>query len=122
VLALSPSQRARFIEGFLCAEGWVSNTPTGTKLRRFIQADGPKQDAMALAIYLAGHFPRLHRIPASGQARAKADIRITRPDVGGERLVREELDPGPVWCATTGLGSWTAMQDGQVFLTGSSLA
>ena len=49
-------------------------------------------------------------------------IRLTAPTIGGPSRRSFVTDAGyqDVWCVTTGLGSWTAEQDGQLFLTGNS--
>jgi hypothetical protein len=52
--------------------------------------------------------------------RDRARILLARPFASGQSLVKSDAGRAPVWCVTTGLGTWTAQQDGQVFLTGNS--
>jgi hypothetical protein len=109
-LSLSPKQRTAFMEAVWKAEGWTHRTPTGTTIRAISQTDGPKRDAILLVAYLEGYFAR----------RCRRRNLLTRPWVGGERLQRDAAGEQPVWCVATELGSWTALQAGQVFLTGDS--
>lgn len=124
VLAMSNEQREQLIEGFFGAEGWESKVyDTPVTQRRFAQAVGEKQDALVLAVYLLGHRPRVHRRHStSPRGRDIATTIPSRPWIGGETLAktRKEIGTEPVWCVTTELASWTADQDGQVFLTGNS--
>jgi hypothetical protein len=116
VLGMSAGQRRAWLDAFIDAEGhrdgeYVSVT----------QAHGPLLEAAHLAIYLCGYRPRLKEIARQDPAWSPtAWISAGRPVVSGSFLKREDAGRGAVWCVTTELGSWTAEQDGQLFLTGNS--
>jgi hypothetical protein len=121
VLSLSPSQREAFLRGVFGAEGCLDRGH-----RVYTQADGPQQDSIAVALYLSGKRPAMrHWSDSSRRSLGKtcspgANIGETSPFIGGGAIRREACDPAPVWCVSTELGSWTARQSGQVFLTGNS--
>jgi DNA-binding transcriptional regulator YhcF (GntR family) len=108
VLAMSSSQRSAFLSGLLAADGCLHD---GTWT--LCQNEGPVLEAGMLAAYLCGSY--VHLTDSGGQKHAV----LGRQFVGHlER--REDAGTAPVWCVTTELGSWTARQSGQVFLTGNS--
>lgn len=116
VLQMSAEQRRAWLDAFTDAEGhrvgeYVSVT----------QAHGPVLEAAHLAIYLCGYRPRREEIPRQEEHWSlTARISAGRPVVSGSFLEKRDAGRGPVWCVTTELGSWTAEQDGQFFLTGNS--
>lgn len=111
VLAMSSDQRAAFVAGLLEADGHLAPDDVWT----FCQNEGPVLRAFLLAAYLGGNW--CHVTDSAGQKH----VRLGSPYVGsGSGFHREELERQAVWCVTTELGSWTAAQDGQVFLTGNS--
>lgn len=116
VLGMSTAQRRAWLDAFIDAEGhrdgdYVSVT----------QAHGPLLEAAHLAIYLCGYRPRRMERPRENEAWSPtAQISAGRPVVSGSFLNKEDAGHGPVCCVTTELGSWTAEQDSQIFLTGSS--
>jgi phage-related protein len=111
VLRMSAEQRDAWLGAMIAAEG--SHTPGKTVV---YQNDGPVADAIELAIYLSGQRP------ARSKAHSGWAIGITAPHVGGpsRRGFREPAGHEDVWCVTTTLGTWTARQEGHVFLTGNS--
>jgi hypothetical protein len=112
VLAMSDTQREAWLNAIIAAEGNRSATRTV-----IYQNDGPVADAIELAVHLSGKRP--------GRTKAREGhwaIRVAMPHIGGlgrNRLL-EPAGPQDVWCVTTELGTWTAQQDGHVFLTGNS--
>jgi hypothetical protein len=130
VLSLNAEQRKAFLRGVFGAEGY--QVPDGTVNGRparghqiYSQADGPQQDAIVLALYLDGYRPSMHRWSDASRrglgSRDGANIGQTKPFVSAARTRREDAGHGSVWCPTTGLGTWTARQGAQVFLTGNSV-
>lgn len=125
VLALSPDQRAAWLDSMIDAEG---NRMTGQSRNRawefvrIAQVDGPLQDAIRLAVYLEGWRPTFSRFKrVEPQHRPAGQVGMARPHVAPSMfLPHEVLERQPVWCVTTELGTWTARQDHQVFLTGNS--
>ena len=115
VLAMSDEQRAAWLTAIIAAEGHRSGNRTVV-----YQNDGPVADAIELAIYLSGQRPGRTKDGRNGAFRWS--IRPASPYVGGMNRRRFIEDAGvqEVWCPTTELGTWTANQDGQVFLTGNS--
>ena len=123
VLAMSTAQRAAWLDGVVDAERTRDMQPGHTRPRAVIsETEGPFREAIKLAVYLSGA-----RAPG-GPLRGKEpwspcfQIGIGIPIVPGRSLVREDAGFGPVWCLSTVLGSWTAEQDGHIFLTGNSNA
>jgi SLT domain-containing protein len=118
VLAMSASQRRAWLDAFIDAEGHRE----GGHVTVF-QTYGPVLDAAQLAVYLCGYRPRVKdKTVATPGWSPSAAISLNRPVVSGSYLTREDAGTGDVWCVTTELGTWTAEQDGQVFLTGNSNA
>jgi hypothetical protein len=115
VLAMSPAQREAWLEAIIASEGTCEGTKT-----TIYQDDGPIADAIELAIYLSGKRPSRTR---DSRGEGNWAIRITAPTIGGPQRSSFMTEAGHqnVWSAITDLGSWTAEQDGQVFLTGNSL-
>jgi len=135
VLSLSPAQREAFMRGVFGAEGSLAGDGGGFGAARgtyaltrvYRQNDGPQQDAIVLSIYLSGHRPGISEVDRRGSTvgrwtvtKLAADIRETKPFIGGEKIRRDDAGRAPVWCVTTGLGTWTARQGRQVMLTGNS--
>jgi hypothetical protein len=138
LLSLSAGQRETFMRGVFGAEGSLSGGATfhnagdfsgqayaRTKVYR--QNDGPKQEAIILGVYLCGMRPGISERDNRGQTVGRwtdttvsADIRETKPFIGGEKIRREDAGRGRVWCPQTELGSWTMRQGRQVMLTGNS--
>ncbi len=132
VLSLSESQREAFLRGVFGAEGTRrpegpikgEGSYPGTKV--YSQADGPKQDAIVLAVYLSGLRPGIRARTGNASAlgcespRTVAVISETKPFIGGQSIKREDVGRDAVWCVTTGLGTWTMRQGRQAMLTGNS--
>jgi hypothetical protein len=127
VLSLSPSQRETFLRGVFGAEGhqdapreaFGRGPYPGQKV--YAQADGPPQDAITLAVYLSGKRPSIHSMAPNPLAKRQAAlIGERKPFKDGKTVHRKAAGHGPVWCPTTGLGTWTARQGRQVFLMGNS--
>lgn len=132
VLSLSSSQRESFLRGVFGAEGSLAGNGTFKgvsgypRTKAYAQADGSKQEAIILAIYLSGLRPGITPWGGGKSAnlgcaspRLGADIRETKPFIGGERVRRESVGRAPVFTITTGLGTWTMRQGRQVTLTAS---
>ena len=115
VLAMSPDQRAAWLTSIIDAEG---NAVGGYVM--ITQNDGPLSGAIQLAVYLEGHRPnkRVHQ-RVNGVLSWKIGLGNPHASVGRFQP-HQVLERQPVWCVSTTLGSWTAQQDGQVFLTGNS--
>jgi SLT domain-containing protein len=122
VLGMSAEQRAAWLEAMIAGEGHVEMKPGYTKPQvSLTQTVGPVHDAIVLAAYLEGHRPRVLPHTRDHETWTDSDsIHLNTPVVTGAYLHREDAGRGPVWCVTTELGSWTAEEDGHVFLTGNS--
>jgi len=136
VLSLSPTQREAFLRGVHGADGGYAGDGEGfgdrgyhgyARTKVYYQNDGPQQEAIILAIYLSGYRPGIQVKNNSGKkigrwtvSTTHAVISETRPFIGGEKVRREQIENAPVWCVTTGLGSWTMRQGRNVMLTGNS--
>ena len=139
VLAMSTAQRAAWLDGVVDAERTRDTQPGHARPRVVIsQTEGPLREAIKLAVYLSGGpASGASGGAASGASGARASggplrgkdqwspcfqVGIGIPIVTGSSLVRADAGRGPVWCLSTVLGSWTAEQDGHIFLTGNSNA
>jgi len=122
VLAMSSGQREAWLEAITDAEGHRSFKPGYSKPQVVLtQTLGPVHDAMILAAYLSGYRPRVLPHTRDHERWSDSDgIHLNNPIVTGAFLKKEDVVHGPVWCVTTELGSWTAEEDGHVFLTGNS--
>jgi hypothetical protein len=128
VLALSPEQRTAWLEVMIDGEGNLQSNgevadAEGRAFVRISQADGPLQDAIAVAVYLSGWRPSYNRLRRCEDHHAPAGhVNLCRPHVAPsmfeEPRVRADAD---VWCVTTKFGTWTARQGGLVFLTGNTI-
>lgn len=123
VLAMSTEQRAAWLDAMIDAEGTrePGRSPASKERVLISQTYGPILDAIVLAVYLSGRRPRVlnNKVDTPGWS-PSALVGVNIPYVTGSYLHKEDAGRGPVWCVTTELGSWTAQEDGHVFLTGNS--
>jgi hypothetical protein len=130
VLSLSESQRESFLRGVFGAEGTrrrdgpIKGQGSYPSVKTYSRADGSKQDAIVLAIYLSGMRPGIHvrtgnaAVLGCESPRTIAVISETKPFIGGQSIKREDAGRSAVWCVTTDLGTWTMRMGRQVMLTG----
>jgi TP901 family phage tail tape measure protein len=118
VLGMSSSQRDRWLEG-VQADGTKQG---GHQI--VYQCDGPVAEAVRLAGYLSGNRVSAGSLAKDEENWAHCNVfGLCKPYIqAGCGYSVEEVEPADVWCVTTDLGTWTAEQDGQVFLTGNSNA
>ncbi|MWA08728.1 peptidoglycan DD-metalloendopeptidase family protein [Streptomyces sp. BA2] len=133
VLAMSTEQREAWLNAIIKAEGHVSAAHGERKpVTQISQKAGPLADAIVLAVYLSGQRPSVYVSTRTGGRRGTVPvwtITLTSPHLGEPRKVvggkevwkDESMGVQPVWCVTTELGTWTARQEENVFLTGNSL-
>ena len=125
VLALSPDQRAAWLDSMIDAEGNRQVHEKGGEFVRIAQVDGPMQDAIKLAVFLEGYRPTYARLTRhSDRHQPAGSVGMARPHVVPSMFnPHEVLERQPVWCVTTELGTWTT-RGGDVlpFLTGNSNA
>jgi WXG100 family type VII secretion target len=123
VLAMSAEQRAAWLGAVIDAAGTRSLRPGYARPRAVIhQAGGPLLDAIKLAVYLSGARPSAGILSGKDQWAPCFAVGINKPVVTSLFLCREDAGRGPAWCVKTELGSWTAEQNGHIFLTGNSNA
>lgn len=124
VLAMSTEQREAWFQGVVDAEGSQNMQPGYSKPHVTVsQTLGPVHDAIGLAAYLEGHRPRvLAALRGHDSWTDCDDVALNNPIITGASLQREDAGTGEVWCVTTELGSWTADDNGHMFLTGNSNA
>jgi DNA polymerase I-like protein with 3'-5' exonuclease and polymerase domains len=74
--------------------------------------------------YLTGHLPRVTVRQPNGKGWQKQPIEVIRHGkrtfFTGNRTTLEQVGIQPVWCVSTGLGSWTMRQGRTPMLTGNS--
>lgn len=122
VLAMSTEQREAWLAAVIKAEGHISKPkrPGSSSTTQISQRPGEFADAIVLAVYMAGYRPSMYL----NEKTNVLAITLTSYGMGiGRKGVHVDEPAGEkeVWCVTTGLGTWTAQQDGNVFLTGNSL-
>lgn len=111
VILMSHSQRESFIRGLLLADGYQDKNGCWM----LAQNEGIVLESAILAMYLTGHYA--HKVNSGGQKHVQVSTAFIKPK---GHLVIEDAGFGEVWCVETELGSWSAYQNGQVFLTGNS--
>jgi hypothetical protein len=118
LLAMSALQRVAWLDAIIAAEG--HRFPNGSI--QVSQCEGPLAEAIMLAIYLSGSTASIYK--DARYERVCLTIGITRNRLGRADHRGAFCEPAgrvEVWCVTTKLGTWTAEQDGHVFLTGNSV-
>jgi hypothetical protein len=125
VFSLSPSQRAAFVRGFLSADGTRDTRTQDDKLGyAAFQVSGPVAEGIKVAAYLEGYRPdtRVKTEFDDGRfgAQPMEHIGFRMPVVRGRNLPVVARRTADVWCPTTTLGTWTARQGEEIFLTGNS--
>jgi SLT domain-containing protein len=125
VLRLSPDQRALWLAAMIDAEGhrMPGKRPGHSEFVRIAQAVGPMQDAIRLAVYLEGWRPTYSENSARRNGYQPAGVvGMAKPHVAPVTFHDPvDLPRQTVWCVKTGLETWTAELDGQVFLTGNTI-
>src|SRR6266852_6141780 len=89
----------------------------------FVKGDTWRAEFYAILLYLNGETPVTKIRDAEHSAWQKEDcwsVSRTKPVMTCQRLTREDLPRQPVWCVTTGLGTWTMRQGHAVVLTGNT--
>ena len=133
VLALSPDQRAAWLDSMIDAEGHrqteipVSGASRGAggEFVRIAQVNGPLQDAIKLAVFLEGYRPTFSALSAESKGyKPSGHVGMARPHIAPSMFAPHEvLERQPVWFITTELGTWTTKGDDDLpFLTGNSNA
>ena len=111
-LRLSASQRVAMLEAMRRADG-----------DPFTKGHAGKHEMYAVLTYLEGGSPRTWWEGPDRSGWSKKPVGKTRTLRDRWTMQRTQWEDAPtqrVWCPTTGLGSWTARQNGRVFLTGNS--
>jgi hypothetical protein len=117
VLRLGTGQRAAFFQACMDAEGFHDSKG----YPRISQNEGPVLDAIKLAATLEGYYVREHTVKRDPRGNAPHSVLVlSRPKVGGTRLRKTPAGSAPVWCVTTGNGTWLMRQNGRIMLTGNS--
>src|SRR5882762_2676394 len=114
ILGLSIEQRSAWLAAMIDAEGHSIGQNGDRGHTTITQNNGEMQDAIKLAVYLEGFKPSR---TAHGESAGR--IGMTVPYISKFQITKL-LERQDVWCVTTELGSWTAEQDGRIFLTGNS--
>lgn len=125
VLNLSVTQRAAFVRGFLAADGTRDPRTQDERLGyAAFQVSGPVAEAIKVAAYLEGYRPdtnvRTEFGPDRFGTQPMEHIGFRTPIVKSRHMKRVAVRQADVWCPTTTLGTWTARQGEEIFLTGNS--
>lgn len=114
VLMMSSEQRKEWLKAIEFAEG------DGIHI---YQCEGPIKDAIKIALYLEGKRASESKLKKDHENwTACYSIKGCRPVFGRFNRKISTLDMQPVWCVSTEIGTWTAVQHGMIFLTGNSNA
>lgn len=121
VLAMSAEQRCAWLDAIKRSEGYRD---PGGRYEQISQCEDEVAEAIKLAVYLDGKRPSVYRNDRTaepGRRSVELTIGVTDPRIGMRLAQARHVGIAAVWCVRTALGSWTARQDGKVFLTGNSL-
>lgn len=125
VLSLTPDQRHSFLDAIIDAEGhrMPGREAAYSEFVRIAQVNGPVQDAIKLAVYLEGYRPTFSANSAERNGFQPAGVvGMAKPYVAPSTFDDVQVLPNQtVWCVKTDLETWTARQDGQIFLTGNTI-
>jgi len=118
VLHMSSDQRKAWLNAVFLAEGSANDHGS----RSISQNDGPLLEAVKVAIYLEGYRPSINRRKEADRQH-EARVAFIKPMlmVRNPGFFYEDAGEQEVWCVTTGLGSFTAEQNGHIHLTANSL-
>lgn len=118
ILSLSSKQRSAWLQVMIDAEGHSEDNFT-----RIAQINGPLQDAIALAVYLEGYRPTFNEDASERNGfKPAGSVGMARPIIWPCMFdPKQELPNQPVWCVKTPLETWTAKQNGLIFLTGNTI-
>ncbi len=92
-----------------------------------VQAANTQVTELCVALgFLLGKFSRIRTIEPDGKGWQRSTIQTVehqKPIMTGQRAVLEYVEDAPVWCVTTGLGTWTMRQVGDrtPVLTGNTM-
>lgn len=105
--------------GEFCRAVW---TAEGTqKQNRISQNVGPKYEAIRLAQFMNGSFPGRPRVVSTTYPTSNTCVSFTRglPTMTAQRVSVTDRSMEEVWCITTDLDSFVAVDGGDYFLTGN---
>jgi hypothetical protein len=125
VLHLSVTQRKAFLRGFLAADGSRDTRTADDRLGyAAFQVSGPVAEAVKIAAYLEGYRPdtKVKTVFDADRygTQPMEHIGFRTPVVKGRNLPVVDKRRTDVFCPTTTLGTWTARQGEEIFLTGNS--
>ena len=118
VLRMSTGQRAAWLEAIENCDGYTGDGSPHHRYRQISQKEGPIADAVCLALYLSGKTPSVYK--DERYENTVLTIGVTEPYIGLRTATAKSAGVTEVWCVRTDLGTWTAQQDGRIFLTGNS--
>jgi TP901 family phage tail tape measure protein len=125
VLSMSTSQREAWLRGFLAGDGTRDPRTQDERLGfSAFQVSGPVAEAVKIAAYLEGYRPDV-RVKTEFDAdrfgtQPMEHVGLRTPTTKARHLKRLAVRQAEVWCPTTTLGTWTARQGEEIFLTGNS--
>lgn len=118
VLGLGTEARRSFLKAVYLAEGHLD--PNGSQLCS--QNKGAFADAIRLAMFLSGAFVTEH-VKKTNYPTDKTclEFRAAKPEITGQKLIKENLGKAQVWCVRTALGTWVMRQGDKIMLTGNCI-
>jgi hypothetical protein len=114
VLRMGTDQVQHFVQAVWLAEGTLTQN-------RIAQNEGPKYDAIRLAVFLSGKFPGRSRVVQSDYPTDHVcrSFTLGKPTMTAARVSEVSRTVEPVWCITTDLDSFVVVQDESYFLGGN---
>lgn len=114
VLKLGWEQISAFCYAVWYAEGYLDGNRIG-------QNAGPKYDAIRLAVFMNGSFPSRSAVNKSKYPTNHVNMTFSRglPTMTSARVSEISSTVEEVWCITTDLDSFVAVDGGTYFLTGN---
>lgn len=115
VLKMGTEQVTAFMDAAWLAEGCLSRNTIS-------QNEGFKYDAIRLATFMTGKVPGKSRLAIGGIPTNKVcrQFTLSQPLLSSDNSQIFGVQTEPVWCVTTDLDSWVALDDdGMYFLTGN---
>lgn len=124
-LGLTHEARAAMADALNSADG-SNHQNGGTQIRITEASDTPVSQLCVALYFLLGHYVRIRREEPTGRGWQRTAIDRIYPQkryFTGQRATLEYVSPAPVWCVTTGLGTWTMRQehDKTPVLTGNTM-
>lgn len=121
ILNMTHAEREAFLKGFLIADGYYQDKSANSGGWNWNQNQGELAEAALLASYLVNDG-RLQVTERLDTVNPMIVCHLsTKQHITGQRLVKKELPPEPVWCIRTENESWVIRQGYNITITGNTI-